>query len=75
MTDVIMSRRWTGPNQKCQTIIRLAVYGFKDKMYENNYFQNQIDTCMCSLCKKPCGRYHVTVCGYRTKSITNYNEQ
>ena len=73
--DAMMIRQWMGPNQKRHTITRLAVHGFHHKIFDNNYFHQPNDTCVCSMCKLPYDRYLLIVYNCKTKSVINYSEQ
>lgn len=74
-TEAMTDRRWTQENQDLRNVVtRLAVHGFHHKICKNIKYHEPSKECVCSLCEKPCDKYHITLCEKRVKSIVDYSK-
>lgn len=74
-TTAMTDRKWTETCQDQRHVVtRLAIHGFHHKICRTQRFHHPDDDCICSLCDRKCERYHIIMCGKRTKSITDYSD-
>ena len=75
-TEAMLDRRWANPNQELRPVItRLAIHGFHHKICKNSKFHVPNSDCECVLCDKKCGKYHLTTCVKRVKSVVDYSKE
>ncbi|KAJ4449792.1 hypothetical protein ANN_01196 [Periplaneta americana] len=73
ITDAMTTRDWANTNYELRHIVtRYAVHGFHHKICTTKRYHEPNDECVCELCQKPCGRYHVENCRESKTSLTNF---
>ena len=74
-TSAMTDRKWTEACQDQRHVVtRLAIHGFHHKICRTQRFHQPDDNCICSLCERKCGRYHIITCEKRPKPIKDYSE-
>jgi hypothetical protein len=70
-SEAMINRSWTNAEQRQRHVVtRYAVHGFH---YKKKDFHRATENCICMLCGRSCGLYHLEVCETRTKSLTSYS--
>lgn len=75
-SDAFLNRDWTGTNYELRHVVtRLSIHGFHHKICSLKLFHSATSECVCELCGRECGKYHIQWCKERTKSITSYSKE
>jgi hypothetical protein len=70
-SEAMVNSRWMNAEQhQWHVVTRYGVHGFHYKICMKD-FHRATENCICMLCGRSCGRYHLEVCGKRTKSLTS----